>query len=224
MKWFKKKKKEEVKKLDFSGIKMKLNIRSISYYETVRGKSFFDKDMTEEDVAFLVFSMLHENNDIDITFKGFTALLEDERVLKWCMVQSTIMQREAMELCIKKRDNEKAEELPPDNMIKVTDIANYLIIKHGMDVRYVMNDMKLWELSNYAEAATNAYQDRLTEERLWTYLTIMPHVDGKKLGGPEKLLPFPWDDKSQNAKQKEFERHAKAATMFLKGGKKDAEG
>lgn len=215
---FKKKKKEQPR-LDFSDVVIKLNLRSICYYETVRGKSFFSKDYTDEDMIFLVYSMLHENNDLDLTFEGFVYMLEDERVMSWCMVQLMYIQKEAAQLTLKKKevaDKEEVEEIE----IKVTDIANYLIIKNKMDVRYVMNEMKMWELSNYMEAASSAYEERLTEQRLWTYLTILPQVDGKKLSSPEKLIEFPWDKNSNNSKAKQLEKNAKAAVSFL-GGKKD---
>ncbi len=214
MKWFKRKKKAEVPKLDFGDVKMKLNVRSICYYETARGKSFFSKDYTEEDMLFLVYAMLHENNeDLDLTFDGFIYMLEDERVLSWCMVQVMYVQKEAAQLNLKKKE-EGGEEAKEDIEIKMTDLANYLIVKNGMDVRYVMNEMKLWELANYMETASAAYEERLTEQRLWTYLTILPNVDGKKLGGPEKLIKFPWEE--NNDKQKTtLEKNAAAAKSFL---------
>ena len=222
MKWFKKKKAEKVK-LDFSDVRMKLNVRSICYYETARGKSFFSKDYTEEDMLFLVYAMLHENNeDLDLTFDGFIYMLEDERVLSWCMVQVMYVQKEAAQLNLKKKE-EGGEEVKEDIEIKMTDLANYLIIKNGMDVRYVMNEMKLWELSNYMETASAAYEERLTEKRLFTYLTILPNIDGKKLGGPENLLPLPWDKKEEREKNK-LENNTKAAVAFLGGKKKNGEG
>ena len=218
MKLFKKKKKREETRLDFSDVVIKLNVRSICYYETARGRSFFSKDFEEEDMLFLVYAMIKENNDIDLTFDGFLYMLEDERVMNWCMLQLMFIQKEALQLNLKKKEDAGSGETT-DVEVKMTDIANYLIIKNKMDVRYVMNDMKLWEISNYMEAASAAYEERLSEQRLWTYLTILPNVDGKKLSGPEKLIKFPWDDKDDR-KQKEFEKNAKAAMSFL-GGRKD---
>lgn len=223
IKWFRKKKKENVEKpkMDFEDLKMKLNLRSILFFETARGKSFFSSEMSEEDVVFLIYSMLKENNDIDLSFDGFVFMLQDERVLRWCVKQTDAMRKEAAQLSLKKKedegdDGERAE-------IKMSDVANYLIIKGGLDVRYVMDDMKMWEISVFMEGASSAYEDRLTEQRLWTYLTILPNVDGKKLKGPEQLLPFPWDSK-ENRKEKELEKHAKAAINFLKKQQKDGEG
>lgn len=43
-----------------------------------------------------------------------------------------------------------------------------------------------------------AYQTNRKElmesDRLWTYLTILPHVDGKKLPSARDLYPFPWEE------------------------------
>lgn len=223
IKWFRKKKEEKFErpKMNFEGLRMKLNIRSILYYETVRAKSFFSADMNEEDVVFLIYSMLKENNDIDLSFDGFVFMLQDERVLRWCVKQTDAMRKEASQLSLKKKDEggddgERSE-------IKMTDVANYLIVKGGLDVRYVMDDMKMWEISVFMEGASSAYEDRLTEQRLWTYLTILPNVDGKKLKGPEQLLPFPWDSK-ENRKDKELAKNAQKAINFLKKQQKEKDG
>lgn len=221
MKWFKKKKKEEVKKLDFSGIKITLNIKSICYYEYLSGKSFFSAKMEDDDLFKLLYALIINNNDdVQITYNAFTYMIEDARVQNWCLLQLEKIRKETEQLSFKQKED--VAQSGETQQVKVTDIAMFLITKHHIDPTYVMEKMKLWEMSEMVLSCSKDTEERLTEERLWTYLTIMPHVDGKKLGGPEKLLPFPWDDKSQNAKQKEFERHAKAATMFLKGGKKDA--
>jgi hypothetical protein len=48
---------------------------------------------------------------------------------------------------------------------------------------------------------------------------------GKKLGGPEKLVPFPWEaGEKQKAKQKELENNSKAAFAFLTKRNSNGEG
>ena len=64
-----------------------------------------------------------------------------------------------------------------------------------------MYDMEEWEISYYYRMMRDMDRDRLTEERLWTYLTILPHV-GKKLGSPQKMLPFEWE-KNENKRKAE---------------------
>ena len=62
----------------------------------------------------------------------------------------------------------------------------------------------------------------MESERLWTFLTIMPHIDTKKINTPAKLYPFPWDDKTDNKDeinkpidQNEFDEMMKKSTDLI---------
>ena len=68
-----------------------------------------------------------------------------------------------------------------------------MIVQYGVDAHYIMEEMELWQIEAMFRAVENTVKSKYEEERLWTYLTILPQVDGKKLNKPEKLLPFPWE-------------------------------
>ena len=226
MKWFKKKKEEEVvrkpSRINFDNIKMKMTIRSLCYFELLADKSFFAVDMDSDDVIELLYAMIVTNNDMSLSYNAFRSMLEDGRVLKWCYEQLNNIKKQAEQISFKKRE-ETGEEMPNDTPVKMTDIAMFLIAKHHIDPKYVMDEMNMWELSSLVFACSKDTEESLTLQRLWTYLTILPNVDGKKIGGPEKLLPFPWDKENEKSKEKQLEKNAKAALSFL-GGKKDGEG
>ena len=63
----------------------------------------------------------------------------------------------------------------------MTEAISGLIVRMGLDPHYVMFEMDEWEISKYYEMMQQMDRDRLSEERLWTYLQVLPHV-GKKLG------------------------------------------
>lgn len=223
MRLFKKKKEEEKPvKLNFDDVKMKMTVRSLCYFEQLADKSFFAVDLESEDVIELLYALIVTNNDIPISYKAFNSMLEDERVLNWCIRQLTIIKKEAEQISLKKKQEGNVEkEKDGSEPVRITDLATYFIVKHHIDPHYVMDEMKMWELAPMLLACSKDTEENLTMQRLWTYLTILPQVDGKKLGGPEKLLPFPWDKESENTKKKQLEKNTKAALSFL-GGKKDA--
>ena len=85
----------------------------------------------------------------------------------------------------------------------MTDLATSLIIDYHMDAHYVMYEMNIWEIEPLYGAADAMVKRRYEEERLWAYIDIMPHIDGKKVKGPETLLPFPWE---KDMKKKKIEK------------------
>ena len=52
----------------------------------------------------------------------------------------------------------------------------------------------------------------MEEQRLWTFISILPHVDSKKLKTPADLYPFPWELKE---KEIEREKHVEEGVKIL---------
>jgi hypothetical protein len=73
------------------------------------------------------------------------------------------------------------------------DIAARLIVMGGMDARYVMREMTVEDMLMFVKALDDKQRQEAESQRLWTYLSMLPHVDGKKLNTPQKLLMFPWE-------------------------------
>ena len=55
----------------------------------------------------------------------------------------------------------------------------------------------------YADQRDAAVKDEWSRMRLHATISIQPHLAKGKRVTPEKLLPFPWDHKPQNAHNKE---------------------
>jgi hypothetical protein len=62
----------------------------------------------------------------------------------------------------------------------------------------------------------------MVEKRFWTYMQILPHIDGKKIKSPEKLLPFPWEKEQQKQESIRFmEDNRDAIKAFFNRNRKE---
>ena len=106
-----------------------------------------------------------------------------------------------------------------DDAGKLTDIINTLILNCHLDINYVMYDLKLWEMSPLVKSLEEKTKSDMVEKRFWAYLNICPHIDSKKVKGPEQLLPFPWEKKEKDADRMKFMEENKDAikAFFNKG-------
>lgn len=74
-----------------------------------------------------------------------------------------------------------------------TEIATTLIVTGGLSPAYVMDRLELWELPALLEALESRTQEALERSRLFTWLTMLPHLAQDSAKSPEELLPFPWE-------------------------------
>lgn len=218
-KWFKRDKKLKVvdktdNKMDLSKYKMKLNIKSICYFEKISGKSFFK--FTEEDVLYLIYATFLINNpETNITFNVFTGILNNDQISKWLInkyqdIISVIYQ-------FNKNQDIKLEDKPNiDNVSTMTDFATSLIIDYGMNAKYVMYEMDIWEIEEYFEAVGTHTKREMEMERFWTYIKVLPHIDSKKCKSPDALVPFAWEKEEKKKKQfKELENNRFAINNMI---------
>lgn len=196
--WFKKKKK--VEGINFDKYKMKITIKSICMFEHLANKSFYD--FTDEDVVTLLYCVFVCSNNIEYKLSTFNYLLEDERVAKW-FGEKFIGLMDYIKQFPQKEEEDGEVKNGRQETPYISDLASMLIINYGVDAKWVMEDMELWQVDNLFKTAEEKTKSHYEEERLWSYLSILPHVDGKKLNKPDKLLPFPWEkeDKKKNAEK-----------------------
>lgn len=69
----------------------------------------------------------------------------------------------------------------------------YSLIAKGIDAHYIMNELSIIDLPYLIEAISRTKLKDMESQRLWTYLSILPHVDSSKLKSPKDIMPFPWD-------------------------------
>ena len=211
---FKRKKAQEQRE-DFSKYKIKITGKVMCAYEVLTGKPFL-KISDEDDIKHLFYCSLVLNNEEFSTmeYEVFEYLIADPGVLEWMsgeyMKIGRFLTQFRQNIFEEKSEGEAAEDDEEKTFYMVEAISG-LIVKMGLDPDYVMYRMEEWEISYYYHMMRDMERERLTEERLWTYLQVLPHV-GKKLGGPEKLLPFPWETEKKKNKLME---NSGAAFAFL---------
>lgn len=213
--------------MDFSQYKLRLNIKACCLYEQITGNNFL-KMSTVDDMLELVYCCLVTNNpSLLMTYKVFQTLVKDKKVSNWinkeygrlsefsAQIKSSIKTDEKVE-----EGDEKAEDVEE---VTMTDVAAALIVRHGVDAHYVMYDMDLWEIEPFMNAADVQRKSDLITQRFWTYLTIAPNIDTKKVKSPEDLVPFEWEKRDEEAKKK-LEEITPAVVKFLSGNKEENNG
>lgn len=192
---FKRKHKKPIRVRDFKDYSIRLNCKAVVIFERLSGKSFFS--FTEEDIALLLYSCFISSNDIAIDFTAFQILIEDNDVMSWLMnsyQEATILSSQ-----FKATDEmkEAAEAVSKEEMPFFSD-AIYALIAKGINPKWLMDEAELWQINSLSKAVETKEQSSLEIERLWTWLGILPHVDGNKLKTPEKLIEFPWEKEQRN--------------------------
>lgn len=211
--------------MDFSKYNFRLNIKSCCLYEQITGRNFL-KLNAEDDVLALVYCCLVANNpSLMMTYKVFQTLMEDKKVSKWVTKEYERISAYNAQIRTKEikaqqeEDEEKKEEA---EALTMTDIASTLIVRYGVDAHYVMYEMELWEIEPYLVAADIQRKNELVTQRFWTYLTIAPNINTKKVRSPEDLVPFDWEKKDKDIK-KTLDENTAAAVAFLTGNKRKEE-
>ena len=187
-------------------MKAKLNLQAIRVTEKLLKKPFGKFDLNDEEtILTLMYGMVSENNDEVMTLRNFKSILEMKKM--GAMIQSAV----ADELSyIDQFKGEVGEEADPPYM---GDLAA-LLIAYGLDAHFVLYGMKLFEVGDYLKAIDEKKKDQMESDRLWTFCTNMPHVDGKKIKSPQDLMPFPWE--IEEIEKNRLEQLQKDEEMFYK--------
>ncbi len=211
-----------MKKLNFN---LKLNIKSIIYYERLTGRPFSTFTGSEEDVIPLLYCMLVANNDFKRTYEEtIKYLFTDEkfveeinsRLQKIFLFESQFFNKEEENKEIPTEINTPNKE--ESNKVYIYQLVPILVMDCNLNIDYVLNEMHYSEIDSYIKYRDDKNKNRLEEKRLFTYLTIMPHINAKKLTVSE-LLPFSWE---QEQKEKEglkvIDNHKDKLKNFMNSG------
>ena len=216
------------KSLDLTKYKIKLNVASARLFEQISGKSFFK--IGEEDAFKLAYSVLIANNpELNFTFNTFMILLQDKKLANWITREIEKENNFQAQLKFVKRNKlvEKAEEGSEDveALKTISEYASVLIINFGMDAHYVNYEMPLYEMEDYFFVGEMKRRNDLSNQRLFTFLTMLPQLDSKKKIFPEDILPFPWEKNAKKANAEEDLKKKQAMIMAtfaaMNGGQKN---
>lgn len=213
-----------MKKIDYN---LKLNIRSIVLYERLTGESFSLFDSSIEKIIPLLYCILVANNDFRSTFSDTVEyLFSDEKFLADLTkkLESLLLyESQFNNLKVNKESTDIVEDT--ESIIKeksdpifLSQLIPVLVSDCGLSIDYIMNEMHYTEIDDFIHYRDEKYKARMEEKRLFTYLTIAPNIDTKKVT-VEKLLPFEWEkEKKKKEGHKTIERDRAKFEEFMNSG------
>lgn len=187
---------------------MKLNLQTIRIAEQLLDKPFGEFDLTnEKDADMLVYSLLVTSSEEDFSYSTYKHLSKKvkAKALKQLTSDFSFLQQFS-----------KEETETKSKPVYMGEVAATLIME-GMDAHYVLYEMGLFELKDYLAAIDTKIKNKFENSRLWTYLSILPHVDAKKLKSPRELFLFPWEvEEEEKARAEELEKGIEMFEKFMK--------
>lgn len=205
--------------------KINLNIKSIVLYEKLTQESFSLFDGTISKIIPLLYCMLVANNDYNESYEDTVKyLFNDERLMKELgeRLEKQMKFQSQFKSPFKEEEinlSDKSNDTSNDKQVFITQMIPILVVDCGLDINYVLNEMQYTDIDLYIRYKDDKEKTKLEEKRLFTYLTVLPHIDSKKCP-IEKFLPFQWEEKEKKEKGlKEIEMNQHKLQEFLKSKK-----
>lgn len=193
-------------------VEIRMSIRSAVMFEALSGKKFSSALKDQADLLILMYCAFVCSTGIEISMDAFADMLENEKFSKKLTRDLKRLQRFTEQF--QGKNVEESDNNKPENVeeVSITEMVDKLIFYYGVDAKYVLEDMQLWELNHFMKGAEDQYKEKMEEQRLWTFLQVAPQIDLKKCKSPEKFLPLPWDEKDRKTKKnKELEAETEKA-------------
>lgn len=200
-------------------MKIRFKIKTVIRWEQLRGKSFSLMDYADkDDVETLLYATTICINEGQMyTLKEFRLTQANDKVTAE-MVKS--LEREMSVLAqFQKNKGLPVSNSESDNSETIGSIVS-LLIMNGLEANYAYNEMELCDLPLFIEAYERKRKEQMESSRLWTYLSILPHVDGRKIPSPQELYAFPWEEKEMEEKAMQaIQEDADKLEAFFNRGK-----
>lgn len=181
----------------------KLTLRAVLLFEKLTARSFSTLSiLDEEDAVTLLYCLQRcEEGGSVLPFEVWRQVLESESVKGelYARLERTLEAMIPLSLHEGTSPTEETDEDPPPDF---TSIAGVLVVEGGLSPSYVMDTMEMWEMPALLDALDRKKREALDHQRLFTWMTMMPHLSSDSVGSPEELLPFPWEQAESNARKK----------------------
>lgn len=172
-----------------------------------------------QDVETLLYTTTVCNSGEHYTLPEFRMILKNQKLYKemvYALERKTAMMSQFQQ---SESDPEKNTESSPATDIYIKDIVSTLIL-NGLNAHYALYEMEICDISLYLQALDNHRREEMERDRLWTFIGMLPHVDGKKIASPKSIYLFPWEeDKEKEAAQRSLMEDKEKFERFLKEGK-----
>ena len=198
----------------------RLTIKSIIRWEQLRHRSFSLMDYTNrDDITALLYTAYITEHGVSYTQEVFNQVLMDEKTFAAMSSEMGKVMEVMSQFSKKDDDGASVPNTVPSTPATIGSIVSALIIS-GLDAHYALNEMELQDLPLYIEAYENKRKEEMEGERMWTYLTILPHIDTKHMeNGAKDLITFPWEQKPKVETEISDEEIARFEEFSKKGKK-----
>lgn len=203
--------------------RVKLSVKAMIRWEQLNDKPFSSLNYSNEND---IISLLYVCGTMNTTLDQYKAAVNKKELLfsisdfeKQISISSQFKQKikPAKGNTTPKEDNTKQS-----NEVYVKDIVSVIIMR-GLDVNYALNEMDICDLSIFIDAYENITREKLETERLWTYISISPHLS-KSIPSPRNLVAFSWEqedmklsaEKALEEGKEDFERFMNSGDSLLK--------
>lgn len=188
------------------------SLYAISLYEKMSGHSFLKLKENPDDILPLMYCCLiaHPENGVHDTYNTVVSNFISKHLSELIVdfETETKLLDQFVSKAEKSEDKETVdssvdaspEEKEPMPLSKVIPI---LIMDCGLTPDFVLHELHYSMIDDYIQNYISRKRSQMEESRFWTWLTVLPHVDGKKIDSPEKLIPFSWETDEKSVKIKE---------------------
>lgn len=199
-------------------IKSRLDIEAVIRWEQMTGRSFLSMDFSnDEDLRRLLYCATVTCAAKPFTFEVFEQTLNNKKIVDAAIRSLSVYSAFTAQFS-RKQDMVSHGVADAAQEVTIGSIAAKLIVSAGIDAHFVMHEMFIEDLPLYIEALNDRIRHEEESRRLWTFYTILPHIDAKKLKTPQKLHVFPWEaeDVARRA-QEELARSEQEFYRFMRG-------
>lgn len=200
-------------------MKIGLTIKSIVRWEQLRKKSFSLMDYSDrEDVDSLLYTTTICNSEgVMYTLDVFRKTLSNEKLVREMVSK---LEREIAVLSQFQKKQESPGKGSNEGIPEMIGSIVSTLVMSGLDAYYAFNEMELCDLPLYIEAYEKKRKEDMESARMWTYLTILPHIDARKMeNGAKDLITFPWEEAEKQAEKEIKETEIERFELFMQKGK-----
>ena len=211
--------------MDYGRIKPRLTVRAVVMFENMTGVRINDagRSADPEMAAKLLYCCLAAGG-LDIPYDKALPLLAGPAGERWTeqLTEANEMDRQFAPPADDNggdaidgsdaRDN-KTGEAKTENEPWTRDIVPVLVKDCGLDIHYVLDDMKYTDIPVFLRYREQRMRAETEDKRLWTYLIAAPNFNPKKRVTVESFLPLPWE---KEKKIVEFRKNQRDMTIKLK--------
>ena len=211
--------------MDYGRIKPRLTVRAVVMFENMTGVRINDagRSADPELAAKLLYCCLAAGG-LDMPYEKAPPLLAGPAGERWTeqLAEANEMDRQFAppaddnggdEIDGSDARSDAGGDAKAESEPWTRDIVPVLVKDCGLDIRYVMDNMKYTDIPVFLRYREQRMRAETEDKRLWVYLITAPHLNPKKRVTPESFLPLPWE---KEKKILQFRKNQRDMTIKLK--------